>query len=181
MSSSGLGGQVTRKPTPVLFLDLDGTVRHGLAELGRFVNTPDDVVVFPDAVDRMREWKAADGRIVAITNQGGLALGHLSIQDCHSALIRTMELADGLFDVVTMCRHHPKSTTPEDASCWCRKPSPRLVFDGLHVLEQDHREEFYPPILARLVGDRPEDEECARRAGVKFMWADEWRVGRLTA
>ncbi len=37
--------------TPLLAVDLDGTVRHGKAELGRFVNGPDDVVVFPEAVD----------------------------------------------------------------------------------------------------------------------------------
>jgi phosphoglycolate phosphatase-like HAD superfamily hydrolase len=28
-----------------------------------------------------------------------------------------------------------------------------------------------------MVGDQPEDEECARRAGVKFMRADQWRAG----
>lgn len=30
----------------VLYLDLDGTVRHGFDELGRFVNKPEDVTVF---------------------------------------------------------------------------------------------------------------------------------------
>jgi D-glycero-D-manno-heptose 1,7-bisphosphate phosphatase len=36
------------KPTPVLYLDLDGTVRKGYDELGRFVNTKEDVEVFPE-------------------------------------------------------------------------------------------------------------------------------------
>jgi hypothetical protein len=33
--------------TPVLYLNLDGTVRHGRDELGRFVNGPNDVVIVP--------------------------------------------------------------------------------------------------------------------------------------
>lgn len=41
-------------PTPVLWLDLDGTVRHGKDELGHFVNNAADVVVFPEAVQMMR-------------------------------------------------------------------------------------------------------------------------------
>jgi D-glycero-D-manno-heptose 1,7-bisphosphate phosphatase len=165
-----------RRATAVLFADLDGTVRHGLAQLGRFVNTPGDVVVFPEAVDRMREWKAAGGRIITVTNQGGVALGHVSPADAGAALMRTVELSEGLVDVVSMCTHHPAAADPEQASCWCRKPSPGLVFDGLRHLINDRHPEFYPPKLALMVGDRPEDEECARRAGVRFTWAADWRA-----
>ncbi len=45
------------KPTPVLYLDLDGTVRHGKDELGHFVNEPSDVVIFPEALKLMRQAK----------------------------------------------------------------------------------------------------------------------------
>ena len=51
---------------PLLAVDLDGTVRHGFDELGRFVNGPDDVVVFPEAVEQMRRWKARGGRIIGV-------------------------------------------------------------------------------------------------------------------
>ena len=162
--------------TAVLFLDLDGTVRHGRAELGRFVNTPQDVVVFPQAVARMREWKASGGRIVTVTNQGGVALGFLAPDVCQAALLRTMELAEHLVDVSMMCPHHPSAADPEVASCWCRKPSPGLIFDGLRELQALHPEEFYPSELAVFVGDRPEDEQCAQRAGIRFVSADQWRT-----
>jgi D-glycero-D-manno-heptose 1,7-bisphosphate phosphatase len=43
--------QVEEHAVPVLYLDLDGTVRQGKDDtLGRFVNGPEDVVVFPEAV-----------------------------------------------------------------------------------------------------------------------------------
>lgn len=42
------------KAVPVLYLDLDGTVRQGKDDgLGRFVNGPEDVIVFPEAVEMM--------------------------------------------------------------------------------------------------------------------------------
>ena len=43
--------QVPEKAVPVLYLDLDGTVRQGKDDaLGRFVNGPEDGVEFPEAV-----------------------------------------------------------------------------------------------------------------------------------
>jgi hypothetical protein len=50
---------MAERRTPLLCLDLDGTVRHGKDELGHFVNGPEDVIVFPEAVEMMRRWKDA--------------------------------------------------------------------------------------------------------------------------
>jgi D-glycero-D-manno-heptose 1,7-bisphosphate phosphatase len=168
---------VGRRATGVLFLDLDGTVRHGRAELGRFVNSPDDVVLFPEALDRMREWRDNGGRIVGVSNQGGIALGYLNGGVCYAAMERTQDLAEDLFDVIMWCEHHPSATDPEMAACFGRKPAPGLLFEGLARLNEAYLDEFYPPAMALMVGDRPEDEECARRAGIEFRRADHWRNG----
>lgn len=167
----------TERPTPVLYLDLDGTVRHGRAELGRFVNGPDDVVVFPEAVEMMRRWKSGARRIVGVSNQGGIALGYLSERDCARAMIRTQELASGLFDKIAWCRHHPNAAHPEMARCWCRKPAPGLLIEAALSVAARYPGEIYPPYMALMVGDRPEDQECARIAGVDFQWAADWRAG----
>jgi len=55
MARVNLVGSVDRR-VPVLYLDLDGTVRHGKTELGRFVNHASDVVVFPEV---RRIWRVA--------------------------------------------------------------------------------------------------------------------------
>lgn len=47
-----------------------------------------------------------------------------------------------------------------------------LARDTQHSL----RPEYYPPHMALMVGDRPEDEECARIASVQFMAAAAWRA-----
>lgn len=164
------------KPVPVLYLDLDGTVRHGFDELGRFVNAPEDVVVFPEAVEQMRHWKAKGGRIVGMSNQGGVALGHMSKRECAKTMLRTHELADMLFDIVAWCPHHPAAEDPEQARCWCRKPAPGLLIESAATLTMRHRGEIYPPHMALMVGDLDEDRECARIASVDFMDAAEWRA-----
>jgi D-glycero-D-manno-heptose 1,7-bisphosphate phosphatase len=164
------------RPVPLLVLDLDGTVRHGKGELGRFVGGPGDVVVFPEAVEQMRRWKASGGRIIAVSNQGGIALGHLTMIDCTAAMTRTHLLTVGLFDKIAWCRHHPLAADPEYARCWCRKPSPGLLIESAVELAATY-EEMYPPYLGLMVGDRPEDEECARLAGFPFAWAADWRAG----
>lgn len=163
------------KRVPVLYLDLDGTVRKGKDELGRFVNKAEDVELFDGMTERLLAYKKSGWRIVGVTNQGGVALGILSFKDMAEAVVRTQELAKGAFDKIMVCQHHPEAKDPEYAVCWCRKPRSGNVVLGAMALREDHPDEMYPPHLALFVGDRPEDEECAKGAGVQFMWAKDWR------
>lgn len=161
---------------PVLYLDLDGTVRQGKDDdLGRFVNGPEDVRVFPEAVTLMRAWKQRGGRIITISNQGGVALGLVTYQQVADAMIETYNQTEGLPDKMAWCSHHPAAIDPEMARCWCRKPSPGLLIEAALSLASQY-DETYPPYMGLLVGDRPEDEECARLAGLDFMAAHEWRA-----
>lgn len=163
-------------PTPVLWLDLDGTVRHGKEELGHFVNRPEDVVIFPEALKLMRKAKAEGWRIVGISNQGGIALGHISLEACLAAMNRTHQLCGKLFDKIAFCRHHPDAKDPEMATCWCRKPRIGMIVEtGLSMAQ--YFNEYYPPAFGLFVGDRPEDQQCAENAGLPFMWAKDWRAG----
>lgn len=165
----------TERAVPVLYLDLDGTVRQGKDDaLARFVNGPEDVVVFPEAVEMMRRWKRGGGRIIGVSNQGGVSLGIMSYEQCALAMRETHRQAQNLFDKICFCIHHPQAKTPEFARCWCRKPSPGLIIEAALDLGQ-HYDEFYPPYMGLMVGDRPEDEQCAALAGLDFQWAADWR------
>lgn len=166
---------VPEKAVPVLYVDLDGTVRKGKDELGRFVNGPEDVEVFPEAVTMMRRWKAGGGRVIGVSNQGGVALGIVSYAKVAAAMRETYVQSERLFDKISMCVHHPDAADPEMARCWCRKPSPGLVIESALEVAQQHGE-YYPPYMGLLVGDRPEDQECARLAGLDFQWAADWRA-----
>lgn len=165
---------------PLLVLDVDGTVRKGFDELGKFVNGPEDVEVFPEVHERMTQWKRHGGRILFASNQGGIATGLVSIQSVVEAMkvtIAELMLGDQpLVDKVGFCMHHPESPFPELRQCWCRKPNPGLIIESGLELGAAFGE-FYPPHLGLVVGDRPEDEGAAMNAGFPFLSAAEWRAG----
>lgn len=163
------------KATSILYLDLDGTVRHGKDELGHFVNEPKDVIIFPEAIEKMRQAKADGWRIVGVTNQGGVSLGYMTFEIANETLTATHTLTETLFDRIMMCVHHPDAKDPEMAICWCRKPRIGLVLEGALSLAQQHPDEYYPPHMALFVGDRTEDKNCADAANIPFKWAAEWR------
>ena len=165
----------SERAVPVLYLDLDGTVRKGKDELGRFVNGPGDVEVFPEAVEMMRRWKAGGGRIIGVSNQGGVALGIVTHAKVAQAMRETYNQSERLFDKIAFCRHHPQAEDPEMARCWCRKPSPGLIIEAAIEIAGRYRE-YCPPYMGLMVGDRPEDQECARLAGLDFQWAADWRA-----
>lgn len=168
--------QTATRVVPLLFLDIDGTVRHGKDQLGRFVNGPDDVVLFPEAVPLMRQWKANGGRIAGVSNQGGIALGHVTHKQVWAAMDRTNVLTEGLIDTIMICPHHPDAGVPEISVCWCRKPRAGMLIEAAVRLGDTYRE-VYPAHMALMVGDRPEDEAAAAAAAVPFLSAAEWRAG----
>jgi len=164
------------KMVPVLYTDIDGTIRFGKDELGRFVNGPEDVQVFPEVRDLLWSYKDLGWRIIGISNQGGIALGHMTMKTCFTAMVETQNQCGGVFDKISWCSHHPDAETPEMAVCWCRKPRPGLVIESAMAMFEKTGE-IYPPHLGLFVGDRPEDEKCAENAGLRFMPADSWRTG----
>jgi D-glycero-D-manno-heptose 1,7-bisphosphate phosphatase len=179
--SYGGSSMENEKRVPVLYLDLDGTVRHGFDQLGRFVNAVADVVIFPEVPSLLLRYRAIGWRIAAVSNQGGVALGHMTMAQCCEAMMETNLRCGSAFDKMSWCVHHPHATDPEYAVCWCRKPRSGLIFESAHSMSIQHRTEIYPPHLALMVGDRPEDRGCAEGAGVAFMDAAEWRRGNHVA
>jgi D-glycero-D-manno-heptose 1,7-bisphosphate phosphatase len=167
----------TGEPTvPVLYLDIDGTVRWGKDELGRFVNTKDDVRVFDEVPILLAGYKRLGWRIVGVSNQGGIALGYMDRRTCAQAMMETHRQTRHAFDRLTWCQHHPDAKDPEMAACWCRKPKPGLIIEAALDMARTHNE-IYPPHLGLFVGDMDSDRECADNAGLRFMDAAEWRKG----
>jgi D-glycero-D-manno-heptose 1,7-bisphosphate phosphatase len=166
------------KRVPVLYTDIDGTIRWGKDELGRFVNTADDVRVFDGVADLLWTYKKLGWRIVGISNQGGIALGHMTMATCVKAMQETHRQTRSAFDKLLWCSHHPGAENPEMARCWCRKPKAGLVIEGALALAEQHQGEIYPPHVGLFVGDRPEDAACAQNADLDFMAADVWRTGK---
>jgi D-glycero-D-manno-heptose 1,7-bisphosphate phosphatase len=165
------------KPTPVLYTDIDGTIRKGKDELGHFVNRASDVEVFEEVPYILRQYQSAGWRIVGISNQGGIALGVITAYEARKAMIETAKQCEDPFVTIAMCPHHPDAKETDAAVCWCRKPRAGLVVQAALQMSAMISSEFYPPHLALFVGDRPEDRGCADAANITFMDAAEWRDG----
>lgn len=175
MTSSSKTGE---RMVPVLYCDIDGTIRHGKDELGHFVNNKEDVRVFDGVELLLRAYQRLGWRIVGISNQGGIALGHMTHRDCARAMAETNRQCGHTFDLITWCSHHPNVENPEMAVCWCRKPRPGMVIESALTLSERYPGEIYPPHMGLFVGDRPEDEQCAQNANLSFMGATDWRAGK---
>lgn len=162
------------KETRVLYLDIDGTVRWGKDELGRFVNGPEDVRVFEEVPHLLVQYIARGWKIIGISNQAGIGLGYMDHATCVSAMIETDKQTGNAFEEIFFCAHKP------DEGCACRKPKTALLYKAAIFLSDRYTQDF-PFDKAVFVGDRPEDFECASNAGIQFVDAKAWRNGNHLA
>lgn len=167
----------------ILCLDLDGTVRR--SKSGKtFIEGPDDIELIPGIYERI--WKyndEADWLIVYITNQGGVAHGFKTIEQAEDEIRATLDLlqredpTDG--DMYTPCFEYflcPFQEGGKVEDHGFRSLARKPAYGMLMLAEQTILEEGFIPDWdnSLFVGDRPEDEGCAKSAGVPFMHIDEF-------
>ena len=138
------------RPTPraVLF-DRDGTLVHDVPYNG----DPARVRPVEGAVELVAGLRARGIRTGVISNQSGIARGHLTPGQVQRVNDRVDELFGG-FDFWAVCPH-----APEDG-CRCRKPAPGMVLQAAAELG-------VAPQEIVLVGDIGADVEAAAAAGAR--------------
>jgi D-glycero-D-manno-heptose 1,7-bisphosphate phosphatase len=164
------------KTTPLLILDLDGTVREPLSD-GKFIQRPRDQQIINGASGAIAYFAATGWKIVGVTNQAGVASGKKSLQSCIKEQQYTRVLLPQIDEIyfcpyfegrkcfcVTPSEVHNHSKHPESGKF--RKPNPGM----LNLAIQMHA-----PDKVLMVGDRPEDRDAANAAGIKFQQASSWR------
>ncbi len=160
---------VPDKFMPALCLDLDGTIRH--SKNGEFINTPDDVVLYNDVEKKIWSYRDQGYLIFGITNQGGVAYGYKLPADVDEEIERTISLFNhNPFHIIKSCLHHPKGNTePFNHRSLLRKPDiGMLVVCEVEAWEKGYVVDWGNSLF---VGDREEDEQCAKNAGIAFQWA----------
>lgn len=138
-----------------IFFDRDGTLNHDTS----YIKTPDELVLFPDTLDAIKQCNDAGLRVVVVSNQSGLARGYFTQRDLeliHQSLRDQLNEGGAWIDDIFICPHHP------DDACWCRKPNPGMI-------EQSSAR--HPINLAKsyVVGDKYIDVELAAKAQVKGL------------
>ena len=166
--------------TKILFLDLDGTVRR--TKSGEtFINDPYDQEIIPGVEEAIARYPGWD--IIGITNQGGVLAGHKSLDDCIEEQYQTLKLMPRM-ELIMFCTddgstmhritrkalgHGVPTVIPNPRQFGnFRKPNTGMVRFGLGYFG-------WTPSEVLMVGDRPEDKQCAMSANIPFMWASVWR------
>lgn len=169
----------------ILFLDLDGTVRRSKSG-ATFINDPHDQELMPGVLEAIARYDLEEWKVIGITNQGGVGAGYKTLENCILEQEVTMKIAPFLSSIY-FC--------PDNGErCFGIHREGEDTFDWWEVKESDSdlKGTFRKPDIGMIciserdyerpgklmVGDRPEDEECAKKAEIPFLWAHEWLEGK---
>jgi D-glycero-D-manno-heptose 1,7-bisphosphate phosphatase len=137
-----------------VFLDRDGTINRKAPD-GQYITSPGSLALLPGADRAVRRLNDAGVKVIVVTNQRGVSLGHMDESDLeriHMALQEMLGRAGAHVDRFYTCTH-------DIGACACRKPAPGLL---LAALDDD-------PVIASapyvMIGDQPSDIEAGRSAG----------------
>ena len=132
------------------FLDRDGVINRN-APRGRYIKSWDELEVLPGVADAIRLLNGANFRVIVVTNQRGVSLGLMTVEDLeeiHRRLLERLNSAGARIDAVYYCPHG-------EGQCDCRKPATGMFRRAL---------DEFPEISLRdsiVIGDSWRDMEAA--------------------
>jgi D-glycero-D-manno-heptose 1,7-bisphosphate phosphatase len=142
-----------------VFLDRDGVLNRKLPE-GRFIRSWDDFELLPGVPESIARLNRADLKIIVVTNQRGIALGHCTDEDVealHNRLRQTLEAQSAHIDAIFYCPH-------DEGTCQCRKPKPGLFLKAFERFPEAS------PDNSVMIGDSISDIEAARAVGISTIF-----------
>lgn len=161
------------KLMPALCLDFDGTIRK--SKSGQtFIKNFQDIELIEGMEELIWKYRDAGYLIVGVSNQAGVAHGFKLPMEVEAEMDKTLRMFKrNPFHVAKWCYHDGKGTLePFKHRSLLRKPD-------IGILAVTEVEVWGHGIIvdwdnSLFVGDRPEDQECAKNAGTRFMWADDF-------
>jgi D-glycero-D-manno-heptose 1,7-bisphosphate phosphatase len=144
-----------------IFLDRDGVI----VEDTGYISSPEELILIPDVIPVLKKLQHSF-RLIAVTNQSGVARGYFTEDDLFAINERVIQmLADydiGL-DAIYYCPHHPKVGKDEyRIECECRKPKPGLLRQATEEFNIELEKSF-------LIGDQETDIQAGRALGIKTI------------
>jgi D-glycero-D-manno-heptose 1,7-bisphosphate phosphatase len=162
LNSEGVWSEIFRRPAPgrpALFLDRDGAV---IEETG-YLRLIDEIVVIPGAAEVISAANKHGIPVVMVTNQSGIGRGYYSwteFKAVQDAFLAILAAHGAKIDAVYACAHHPEAegllAHPDHPA---RKPNPGMLLQAARDLALDLKSSW-------LVGDKANDIEAAKRAGI---------------
>lgn len=145
---------------PAVFIDRDGTINEQMG----YINHPSRFVLLPRAAEAIRVLNESGFASVVVSNQSGVAHGYFPLElvhEVHGLMAKLLSKEGARLDGVFFCPHHPQGVVPDYAiACDCRKPGTGLIEQARNELNIDMKGSY-------VIGDRCQDLEMARRAGLQ--------------
>jgi len=143
-----------------VFLDRDGVISE---EVG-YIADREHLRLIPQSAKAVKLINQSGLKIIAITNQSGVARGYFSeemLGHIHRKMEKLLSDQGAFLDGIYYCPHHPEGTVEAyRVKCDCRKPATGLLIQAAQEHSIDVSSSY-------LVGDKRTDIECAHRAGAK--------------
>lgn len=148
---------------PVIFLDRDGVINQK-APPDQYIHSWNSFTFLPGAIEGLARLSSADGpALVIVTNQRGIARGHMSLSDVadiHGRMLLALAAEGAEISAVYTCPH-------EIGTCSCRKPEIGLFSEAVR------RDPTLDLTRAAVVGDSMSDLLAGQRLGVPtYLVAD---------
>lgn len=168
-----LDAQRVYSPCKVAVFDLDGTVRYSKLG-GAFIDSPEDIVLYPGVQDILWELKDAGYHIFGVTNQGGVPYEFHSVSEIYEWINITRKLfqCDPFDEIFVAFCHSDAPDGPFNVLSLLRKPA----YGMLALIEQHciNKGQVVNWENSFGCGDRAEDRVLFRHLDIEFKWA--WDV-----
>jgi D-glycero-D-manno-heptose 1,7-bisphosphate phosphatase len=163
----------SHKVKPALCLDFDGTIRR--SKSGQtFIQNFNDIELMPNIEKLIWRYRNMGWLILGISNQAGVAHGFKLPLEIEHEMDTTLKLfKQNPFHIVKFCYHDGKGKIePYNHRSLLRKPDIGM----LAIMEAEAWNEGFVIDWdnSLFVGDRPEDEQCAKNAGIAFRHIDSF-------
>lgn len=122
----------------------------------------------PGRLERLAELHKQGITLAVASNQGGIAFGYMDEGDMQTELSILCNQAE--IDYLYVCYAHEKASVDgyaEEIDLFDRKPSPGMLFKAMLRARVSAPDTLF-------VGDRPEDEQAAKNAGIDFVWSKDY-------
>ena len=147
--------------------DCDGTLVTTKSG-ARFRKGADDWMWLPGRLEKLAELKAQGVQLAIATNQGGCAFGFPGMDEASLQATLSLMCDQAMIDHLFVCYNHPDGKLEQyRVDDFDRKPKPGMLFKAILAARVTAPETV-------LIGDREEDKQAARNAGVAFVHADQF-------
>lgn len=150
----------------LIIFDKDGTLCHNFTNNENFIDHPGEQGMIPGVVKVCHRLFDSGIHLAIASNQGGVAFGFVTFEEMVQMMVEATIAIKAV--AYRACPHHKEGTVyPFNRQSSYRKPQPGMLTSIMDELSVD-------PEYVLMVGDRDEDFQAAKNAGVEFMWAWEF-------